>query len=460
MLIYYYMGGACSPFSYPAPPGGREVQRMESFSEVLAAVKAYCEERLVAATYTLFIEGLEPVEFAGNEAVLSARSDFLRSIVADRYLPLLEQGFEAVLGFPVKVTVVLSDQPDIPVEEPVGKKLPENTHTFENFVVGSNNKFAHAAAQAVAANPSGAYNPLFIYGDSGLGKTHLLSAIRTEVAKNHPEYKILYVDGETFTNEIIAAIRSGSTEDFHQRYRTADLLLVDDIQFIAGKESTQEEFFHTFNSLYNANRQIVLVSDRPPKDIKSLEQRLRTRFESGLTTDIEPPDFETRIAIIRRKADSLGLELPDDVAEYIANNLKSNIRQLEGAVKKLAAYKTIEGIPPVIGLTQNIIKEIQSENLPVPVTVDKIVSEVARTYNISTADLRSRKQTASVSNGRKLAMYIVREVTGLSMEEIGKEFGDRDHSTVVYAIGDIQKKLDTDRRMRETVEDIIKNVKG
>ncbi len=433
---------------------------MESFSEVLAAVKAYCEERLVAATYTLFIEGLEPVEFAGNEAVLSARSDFLRSIVADRYLPLLEQGFEAVLGFPVKVTVVLSDQPDIPVEEPVGKKLPENTHTFENFVVGSNNKFAHAAAQAVAANPSGAYNPLFIYGDSGLGKTHLLSAIRTEVAKNHPEYKILYVDGETFTNEIIAAIRSGSTEDFHQRYRTADLLLVDDIQFIAGKESTQEEFFHTFNSLYNANRQIVLVSDRPPKDIKSLELRLRTRFESGLTTDIEPPDFETRIAIIRRKADSLGLELPDDVAEYIANNLKSNIRQLEGAVKKLAAYKTIEGIPPVIGLTQNIIKEIQSENLPVPVTVDKIVSEVARTYNISTADLRSRKQTASVSNGRKLAMYIVREVTGLSMEEIGKEFGDRDHSTVVYAIGDIQKKLDTDRRMRETVEDIIKNVKG
>lgn len=433
---------------------------MESFSEVLTAVKAYCEERLVAATYTLFIEGLEPVEFAGTEAVLSARSDFLRSIVADRYLPLLEQGFEAVLGFPVKVTVVLSDQPDIPVEEPVGKMLPENTHTFENFVVGSNNKFAHAAAQAVAANPSGAYNPLFIYGDSGLGKTHLLSAIRTEVAKNHPEYKILYVDGETFTNEIIAAIRSGSTEDFHQRYRTADLLLVDDIQFIAGKESTQEEFFHTFNSLYNANRQIVLVSDRPPKDIKSLEQRLRTRFESGLTTDIEPPDFETRIAIIRRKADSLGLELPDDVAEYIANNLKSNIRQLEGAVKKLAAYKTIEGIPPVIGLTQNIIKEIQSENLPVPVTVDKIVSEVARTYNISTADLRSRKQTASVSNGRKLAMYIVREVTGLSMEEIGKEFGDRDHSTVVYAIGDIQKKLDTDRRMRETVEDIIKNVKG
>ena len=221
--------------------------------------------------------------------------------------------------------------------------------TFENFIVGSTNKFAHAAAQAVAANPSGAYNPLFIYGGSGLGKTHLLKAIQLEISRNQPQYNLVYVDGEKFTNEIINAIREGSTAEFHQKYRAADVLLVDDIQFIGGKESTQEEFFHTFNTLYQAGKQIVLASDRPPKEIKSLEDRLRTRFEMGLTADIQPPDFETRVAIIRRKADLLHLDMPDDVAEFIANHLKDNIRQLEGAVKKLDAYRLLEGIQPVLG---------------------------------------------------------------------------------------------------------------
>ncbi len=435
---------------------------MDSFKEVFSAVKEFCRERLVPATYNLFIDNLEAVSFEGDEAVLAARSDFVRGIIVDRYRPLLEQGFEEVLGFPVHIKMVLPSAEE--VEEhtahafiPASSSLYE--YTFSNFIVGSTNKFAHAAAQAVAANPSGAYNPLFIYGDSGLGKTHLLNAIQAEIESNYPQYKIVYVDGETFTNEIISAIRTGSTDNFHQKYRAADVLLVDDIQFIAGKESTQEEFFHTFNTLHNARKQIVLASDRPPKEIKSLEERLRTRFESGLIADIQPPDFETRSAIIRRKADLLDIALPDDVVDFIATNLKNNIRQLEGAVKKLAAYSSIEGLQPVIGVAQNVIKDILSENQPLPVTVDKIISEVARTYNTSTEDLRSSKRTANISNARKLSMYIIREMTGMSMEDIGKEFGGRDHSTVVYAIGDIGKKMETNTRLAETVEDIIKNVR-
>lgn len=439
---------------------------MDSFDEVVLAVKAFCKEKLVAATYNLFIDGIEAASFEADTAVLCARSEFLRSQITARYTPLLEQGFLEILGFPVKVEVVLNDASMPLKNEEYLEELPpilrnsSAEYTFENFVVGPNNRFAHAAAQAVAANPSGAYNPLFIYGDSGLGKTHLLNAIRGEIEKNHPEFKVVYVDGETFTNEIISAIRTNSTENFHMKYRESDILFVDDIQFIAGKESTQEEFFHTFNALTKANKQIVLASDRPPKEIKSLHERLRSRFESGLMADVQPPTFEMRAAIIRRKADSLGLSLPDDVVDFIANHLKSNIRQLEGAVKKLAAYQAIEGIQPVIGAAQNIINDILSESQPLPITVEKIISEVARTYNTSSADIRSNKRTANVSAARKVSMYIVREITGMSMEDIGTEFGGRDHSTVVYSISDVTKKLEKDTRLKETVEDIIKNARG
>ena len=333
---------------------------MSSFDEVFAAVKEYCKERLVLATYNLFIDGIEPVSFEGSVATLSVRSDFVKGIVETRYKDLLREAFKELLGFDIDVELTIpAPVEQAPAEVPGGGNYE---FTFENFIVGSTNKFAHAAAQAVAANPSGAYNPLFIWGGSGLGKTHLLGAIQFEIHKNFPDYNIVYVDGEKFTNEIISAIHDNTTAEFHNKYRAADVLLVDDIQFIGGKESTQEEFFHTFNTLYNAGKQIVLVSDRPPKEIKSLEERLRTRFEMGLTADIQPPDFETRVAIIRRKADLLGLEMPDEVAEYIANRLKNNIRQLEGAVKKLNAYRKLEGIQPVIGAAQNAIKDILNEN--------------------------------------------------------------------------------------------------
>ena len=277
---------------------------MDSFNDVLAAAKEYCKQRLVDATYNLYIDGLEAVRFEGSGKVtLAVRNDFICTIVRDRYTPLLREALAAVLGFDVEVELVVpaaekqeAPAPAEPEPEPDGRY----DFTFENFIKGPSNQFAYAAAQAVASNPSGAYNPLFIYGQSGLGKTHLLTAIATEIKKNHPNFNIVYVDCETFTNDLISAIQAGRTEEFRQTYRPADVLLVDDIQFIAGKESTQEEFFHTFNTLHGAGKQIVLASDRPAKEIKSLGERLRTRFEWGLTADIQPPDFETRVAIIRR----------------------------------------------------------------------------------------------------------------------------------------------------------------
>ncbi|MCI6639433.1 MAG: chromosomal replication initiator protein DnaA [Pygmaiobacter massiliensis] len=435
---------------------------MDSFDEVFTAVKEYCRERLAEATYRVFIQDLTPLSFEGGVVTISARTDFLKKIVDERYQPLIKDGFRTLLGFDVDLEFVVPKAAAAAAAESVPvPAAPAGSYafTFENFIVGSTNRFAHAAAQAVAANPSGAYNPLVIYGDSGLGKTHLLNAIRIEISRNFPDYNIVYVDGEAFTNEIISAIRNSSTADFHQKYRAADVLFVDDIQFIAGKESTQEEFFHTFNTLYNAGKQIVLATDRPPKEIKSLEDRIRTRMEWGLIADIQPPDFETRVAIIRRKADLLGLDISDEVAEYIANNLKNNIRQLEGAVKKLNAYYTLEGIPPVVGAAQNAIKDILSESQPVPVTIEKIISEVARTYNISPADIRSMKRSSNVSEARQTSMYAIQEITGMTRQEIGREFGGRDHSTVVYAIKQVKKQMEKDPRYKEVVEDIIKNAR-
>ena len=440
---------------------------MDSFNDVLSAAKAYCKERLVDATYNLYIDGLEAVSFEGSgKVVLAVRNDFICTIVRDRYTPLLKEALAAVLGFDVEVELVVPaaapEKPAPEPEKPAPVSAPSGKYdfTFENFIKGPSNQFAYAAAQAVASNPSGAYNPLFIYGQSGLGKTHLLNAIQVEIKKNHPDFNIVYVDCEKFTNEIITAIREGNTGSFRQKYRAADVLLVDDIQFIAGKESTQEEFFHTFNTLHNAGKQIVLASDRPAKEIKSLEERLRTRFEWGLTADIQPPDFETRVAIIRRKAELFNLDMPDDVAEFIANHLKNNIRQLEGAVKKLNAYYMLEGIQPVIGVAQNAIKDILNETQPVPVTIEKIIGEVGRTYNVTPAEIRGMRRTANISSARQTAIYVVREITGMSMEDIGKEFGGRDHSTIVYSLKSMENNLNNDRHLKETVEDIIKNVRS
>ena len=313
---------------------------------------------------------------------------------------------------------------------------------------------------AVANNPAFAYNPFFLFSDSGLGKTHLMNAIGNQIRKNHPDMKVLYISSETFTNELIESVEHNRLEAFREKYRNIDVLLIDDIQFLRNRESTQEEFFHTFNSLHDAHKQIVIASDRPAKEIKSLEERLRTRFEWGLTADVQPPDFETRVAIVKRKAELLHLDLPEDVAEFIANHLKNNIRQLEGAVKKLNAYYMLEGIQPVISVAQNAIKDILNETQPVPVTIEKIVGEVSRTFNVSPADIRGTKRNANVASARRVAIYILREVTGMSMEEIGREFSGRDHSTIVYSLKTMERDMKNDQHLRETVSDIIKNVKA
>ena len=438
---------------------------MDSINDVLDAAKAYCREHTAEATYQYYISDIKAVSFENSNTItLEIRNAFILGIVSDRYTALLKDAFKAVLGFDVEVLFVTPKKDEGEEKKPKldESSLPSGRYdfTFENFIKGPSNQFAYAAAQAVAANPSGAYNPLFIYGPSGLGKTHLLNAIQVEIKKNHPDFNIVYVDCEMFTNEIISAVKTATTEQFRQKYRQADVLLIDDIQFLAGKESTQEEFFHTLNTLHNDGRQIVIASDRPAKEIKSLEERLRTRFEWGLTADVQPPDFETRVAIVKRKAELLHLDLPEDVAEFIANHLKNNIRQLEGAVKKLTAYYMLEGIQPVISVAQNAIKDILNETQPVPVTIEKIIGEVSRTFNVSPADIRGTKRNANVASARRVAIYILREVTGMSMEEIGREFSGRDHSTIVYSLKTMERDMKNDQHLRETVSDIIKNVKA
>ncbi|WP_312643895.1 chromosomal replication initiator protein DnaA [Hydrogenoanaerobacterium sp.] len=447
---------------------------MESFHEVFSLVSEYCKKEISQVAHSLWIKDIEPVKLEDSTAYLAVRSEFKQKILEEKYFDLLSRAFEEVMGFRVDIVISSLEPTKAQAEEAVVKlahcspeELEKTTaggdyeYTFSTFIVGPSNKFAHAASLAVATNPAGAYNPLFIYGGSGLGKTHLLYAICNEILKATSQTNIIYVKGEDFTNELIEAIRSETTKEFHNKYRQADVLLVDDIQFIGGKESTQEEFFHTFNTLYEAGKQIVLTSDRPPKEIKTLEDRLRTRFEWGLLADVQPPDFETRIAIIRRKAELLDINIPDDVAEYMANKLKTNIRQLEGAVKKLKAYKLLAGTPPSILIAQNAIRDILNDHQPVPVTIERIISEVARTYNgVSPQDIRSSKRSANISSARQVSIYIVREITQMSMSAIGEEFGGRDHSTIVYAIQQVEKNMDVDPRYKELIEDIIKNVRN
>ena len=433
---------------------------MESFTEAWNLICDFCKNRITEVAFTTWISRIEPVtlDFAQGAAVLKVPNDFHRQTLERCYTPLLTEALDEVFGPGLKIKFCIPEELVRPAEEalPSGE---DYEYTFDTFIVGPSNKFAHAASIAVATKPASLYNPLFIYGNSGLGKTHLLYAICNEISRTHPTMNILYIKGDEFTNEMIEAIRHGTTQEFRQRYRKADVLLVDDIQFIAGKESTQEEFFHTFNSLYEAKRQIVLTSDRPAKDIATLEERLLTRFEWGLTADIQPPDFETRLAIIRRKAELLDIKIPENVCEYIANRLKNNIRQLEGTVKKMKAYHLLNGEAPSITTAQAAISDIINNEQPTPYTVEKIIEEVARTFGVSPEEIRSAKRSANISKARQMAMYLVREITQLPTEAIGTEFGGRDHSTVVYALQQMEKNLQKDSKIKATAEDIIKNIR-
>lgn len=444
---------------------------INSFRELFQLVSDYCKGEISEVAHNLWIKDIDPLELQGSTVLLGVKTDFKKKILEERYIKLLEEAFETVLGFPVKVEIRCESTGEAspgPISGPAEPIAPGNgppekgdyEYTFSTFIIGPSNKFAHAASLAVATNPASTYNPLFIYGASGLGKTHLLYAILNEIHQGFPQKRLIYVKGEEFTNELITAIQNNTTISFHDKYRAADVLLVDDIQFIGGKESTQEEFFHTFNTLYQAGKQIVLTSDRPPKEIKTLEDRLRTRFEWGLLADIQPPDFETRIAIIRRKAQLLGSTMPDDVAEYIANHLKTNIRQLEGAVKKIIAFEQLAHTPPSMLMAQNAIRDILNDNQPIPVTVERIISEVSRTYSVSPQDIRSSKRSAQISLARQAAIYVVREITQMSMSAIGEEFGGKDHSTIVYSLQKVEAMMQSNPVYKETVEDIIHNIRN
>lgn len=429
---------------------------MDSFAELWEMVKEECKNQVSESIYNVWFKDMELVSFDDNMVVI-ALSDFKRKIVESRFMDKLESSFKNVIGFDIQI-ILVDVEKAVPVKTEETEDALTDEDTFDSFIVGASNKFAYAAANAVANDPGGKYNPLFIHGNSGLGKTHLLNAIAHQVKLTHPEANIVYTRGESFTNELVKYIGQKSTEAFHDKYRNADILLVDDVQFIAGKDSTQEEFFHTFNALYQAGNQIVLTSDRPPKEIALLEDRLRNRFEWGLMADIQSPDLETRMAIIKRKAEVLNFDLPDDIVQYIAEKLKNNIRQLEGAVKKMQAFVTMQGMPVNIMTAQTAIKDIIVDNSPTPVTINKIVTEVARTYGADSADIYSKKQNAQTTEMRQMAMYIVREMTGLSTKLIGREF-NRDHSTVVYSLDKFTKRYHEDSKLRSVVDNIIKNIR-
>ena len=438
---------------------------MDSFNDVLDAAKAYCREHTADATYQYYISGLKAVSFENSNCItLEVRNDFICKIVSDRYTGLLKDAFKAVLGFDVEVKfTVPQPEPEAAKEKrPMDEaSLPSGRYdfTFENFIRGPSNQFAFAAAQAVAANPSGAYNPLFIYGPSGLGKTHLLNAIQIEIHKNHPDYNIVYVDCEKFTNEIITAVKMATTEQFRQKYREADVLLIDDIQFIIGKESTQEEFFHTFNDLHGAKKQIIISSDKPPKEIATLEGRLKSRFEWGLIADISSPDYETRMAILRKKEErdskEKGYHLDDEVIQYIATNIKSNIRELEGALNRITAMSSLEHREITVELAQEALKDMISPNAKREITPDLILLTVAEHFHIKTDDIKGSKRSADIVIPRQIAMYLCREMTSTPLKAIGKLMGNRDHTTVLHGVEKISKEIETSDDLKNTI-DIIK----
>lgn len=444
---------------------------METIKEAWSQILEYLHNLpdISDVAYNTWITCIEPCKIEENTVILSVHTNFQRSIVEGQYAEKIKNAFREVLGISLELKILSKEseapvvaEPAAPVfptaENMLGKNSSDYEYSFENFVVGPSNKFAHAASQAVASKPASDYNPLFIYGGSGLGKTHLLFAICNEIRKNSPNMKILFTKGEFMTNELIDAIRNHSTKEFREKYRQVDILLIDDIQFISGKQSTQEEFFHTFDELHQAKKQIVLTSDRPPREISTLEERLRTRFEMGLMADIQPPDLETRIAIIKRKAQLLKFEISDDISEYLASQLKSNVRQLEGAVRRIQARCQLEGAIPSQLIAQEAIRDIKNDNQPTPITVERIINEVARTMSVSASDIRSNKRSASISSARQVAIYAVRNITSLPMKSIGEEFGARDHSTVVYALQKVEERMETNYSFKSMVNDILKNI--
>jgi len=417
------------------------------------------------AAMSTWMNAIKLESLTGEDCVLSVPSSMHFEIITYRYMDIIKSALAEIIGFDVNVKVIVDDSPasSIPnVAEQTIERLPfkplNEQYTFENYVVGNSNRLAHAACQAVAKNPGKAYNPLFIYGDSGLGKTHLMYSIINVIKQENPFANVLYVSCEDFTNELTSSIKNHSMEDFRDKYRNIDILLIDDIQFIGGKEGTQEEFFHTFESLYHAGKQIVIASDRPPREIQSLSDRLRSRFECDLQADIQHPVYELRMAIILKKAEDMGLNLPNNVVDFLANKLKDNVRQIEGALKKILALSLISKMPPSLASAQSAVADTLNSNEPVEKTVDRILTETSRYYGVSADDIKGKKRTSTISNARQVAMYIIRDVCDLSLPLIGEYFG-KDHSTVHHSIGKVEEDMRSNSAFKNEINDIINSVK-
>ena len=432
---------------------------MNPAADIWAKVLALMQNEMTTTTINTWFDDTTAVELEGDRFVLYSPTPFKRDIIASRYLPAIQNALRELFSAEFQVTVLTEGELDR-YQQPKKNDLIPGTeeYTFERFVVGSSNKFAHAAARAVADNPGKSYNPLFIYGESGLGKTHLLYAIAHTIHKNHPEYKVVYIKGDTFTNELIQAIREGRNAEFREKYRGADVFLMDDVQFIAGRDSTQEEMFHTFNTLYELKKQIVFTSDRPPKEMLRLEDRLKTRFEWGLLADIQPPDYETRMAIIKNKAIRMGVELPEFLLQLIAENITANVRQIEGTVNKIMAYQQLMGDSVDKDTVIRAVKDMFKEKSDIVPTADVIIDEVCKFYNIEPATLRGQGRAKDISLARQIAMYQIRRMTNLSLKEIGKEFDNRDHTTVLHSIERIEDLVKTDPEKAEIIKDITANI--
>ncbi|MBR3968633.1 MAG: chromosomal replication initiator protein DnaA [Clostridia bacterium] len=439
---------------------------VNSINDIWNAVCNECKSKISEIAFDTFFKYLKPESISGEEFVLSASNDYIKGMIQSVYSEIINEAIEKVMGIkiPAKFIVAEDEEKIKKAEEECEGLTFESFFTFDNFVVGSTNRFAHAASLAVAENADIIYNPLTIYGPSGVGKTHLMLAIKNHIKKKFPEKKVEFVRGEDFTNQLIKSLHEGklgmgTIDDFRNKYRNVDVLMVDDIHFIAGKESTQEEFFNTFNSLYQNNKQIIVTLDRPLKEIKTLDERIKSRLAAGLPADITLPDFETRVGIINRKSQQFDIELDENLVFYIAEKIKTNTRQIEGVMTKLNALIKIENRKPNISIVQGFIKDIINDSENAPISVEKIISEVARSYNVSENDILSNRRTANLVLARKVAMYITREITDLSFKAIGEAFG-KDHTTVLYGVQTIEKFLQDKPYEKELIDDIIKNLKS
>lgn len=450
----------------------------------LAEIWIKCKDKLKESfnekIFDVWIKPIMPLEVTDEYYKVAVKNAFFKTMLEDNYAKVIEGALAGIMGKNIHLLIETMDgehtneapKEDIPITAPAKREqqelFKENTsvqdsidsnlnpkYVFETFVIGNSNRFAYAAAQAVANNPAHAYNPLFLYGGVGLGKTHLMHAIGNRIKQNNPSMKVLYTSSEKFTNEIINSIQNKNTEAFRQKYRNIDCLIIDDIQFLKGKEQTQVEFFHTFNALKDANKQIIISSDRPPREIETLEDRLRSRFDQGLTADIQPPDLETRIAILRTKAASDNIELPNDVITLLATNIATNIREIEGAYTKIVAYTALMDMPITVETAQRVLTDMGNDVKTKQITFEGIIKVVAEHYNIKEEELFNKKRTQNIAFPRQIAMYLCRELADLSYPRIGELFGGRDHTTVIHAYEKISKSKASNLTLQTEIQEIV-----